>query len=101
MIAFKYYNYNNGLHRFASDAYSEEDINLIDVKVVSGDEFITIFWKNDDVSYCDAGAGTRVTDYLDYIYIVESSEEIHRWLCWQEPEGNVTYSYKRRDDFVL
>lgn len=101
MIAFKLYEYNNKLHRFASDAYSEEDINFIDVKVISGDETITIFWKNGNILDYDTGVKTRTIDYLDYAYIVDSPEEIHRWLCWQEPEGNVTYSYKRRDDFVL
>lgn len=100
MIAFKYYDYANTLYRFVSDAYSEDDINFLEVRVVSGDENIVIYWKNGDISYCDAGTGTRVIDYLDYVYIMEKPEEIHRWLCWQEPEGNVTYSYKRRDDFV-
>lgn len=102
MITFKLYDYANVLHEFVDDTRNEEDIDFLDIVVMSGDEIITIFWKNGDISFYDAGAGTRAAiGYLDYTYIVESPEEIHRWLCWQEPEGNVIYSYKRRDGFVL
>lgn len=69
-----------------------EDVLMVSVTVVSGDELLTIVKKDGTITQVDSCPGGRFLNYFDYQYIV-SKDELPQWMerktsySWDETEG--------------
>lgn len=51
-------------------AFDLDDVKRIEIKVVSGDEIVTIKKQNGDTDIYDLAGAYRIRDYFDYSYVV-------------------------------
>ena len=94
----KCYDYGNK-EFFIHDKHKEEDISMIDVTVISGDEIITIYWDDNTQLDFDTGDESRVIGFYDGQYTIKDKEKIHKWLNWIGTDDR-THSYMRMEEFA-
>lgn len=82
------YSYDNKkIPIYLKDGYTMDDIRLIGVIVLTGDEIIEIHYNDYTCQRVDCGTG-RIRDYYDGSYVVEPVD-IPKWL-----ERKSSYDFK-------
>lgn len=102
MISFKIYNYNNVSSLICISDKNVEDISRITVLLLSGDEIVRIYFRDEtEVSYdsADLTGEIRIMGYYDGDYSL-SGDAIQKWLNWK-PHNERTHSYSRQRDFTM
>lgn len=94
----KCYDYDNKEFSI-QDEHNEEDISIINVTVITGDEIIAIYWNDNTQLNFDTGSETRNRDYYDGQYTIKDKEKIYKWLNWTGTDDR-TYSYMRMEEFA-
>ena len=75
----------------------DKEIKQIRVEVITGDEIVTIFFKDGTLSTFDS-SDARCMDFYDGSYTVEG-EQIKKWIDFETDECS-TISYDRMYDFL-
>lgn len=88
-MKFNIYDYNNQPKEIDT---GDKEINLIDVKVISGDEVITIYYTNGTFESYD-NSEDRCISYFDDSYIV-FKKDLSKWIK-SANDTNGTISYNR------
>lgn len=94
-MEFKIYDYNNVSTTINLDC-SLEDIEYINVLVLSGDEVIDVKLKDRIISY--DSSNSRLQAFFDGNYIL-MGKRIKEWIDYI-PCDNTTFSYKRMEHFT-
>lgn len=95
------YDYADTAVKFEIPAKNVDDIDLIDITVLSGDETGKVILKNGDIICFDAcydRGGYRIHSFYDGSYFVRETEKIKQWLDFK-PKHNETASYERQRIF--
>lgn len=96
-MTFTIYDYDNNAVKVQIPAKTVDDIELIDIIVLSGDETGKVILKNGDIIHFDASSH-RHYDRYDGNYFVQGSEKIKQWLEF-EPTYSDTATYERQGIF--
>lgn len=103
MITFFVYNYANVPYQHLITHKNVEDIEYIDVKVLSGDEVVTIKFKDDEENFFfDSDLeDVRTSNYLDAHYTIVDETAIREWLSFRVVLSNIRIilSYVRAEAF--
>lgn len=103
MITFFVYNYANVTYQQLITHKNVEDIEYIDVKVLSGDEVVTIKFKDDEEKFFFDSSleDGRTSDYLDAHYTIVNKTDIQNWLSFRVTVSNsrIILSYVRAEAF--
>ena len=103
MITFFVYNYANVPYQQLITHKDVKDIEYIDVKVLSGDEVVTIKFKGDEENFFfDSDLeDVRTSNYLDAHYTVVNQTDIQNWLSFRVLISNcrIILSYVRAEAF--
>lgn len=103
MITFFVYNYANVPYQQLITHKDIEDIEYIDVRVLSGDEVVTIKFKNDDEEFFfdSSFEDSRTSDVQDAHYTIVNTTDIKDWLSFQVMISNsrIILSYVRAEAF--
>lgn len=92
------YDYNSNAVEVEIPAKTVDDIDLIDITVLTGDETGKVILKNGDTIHFNA-SDHRLVDYYDGSYCVQGSERIKQWLEFK-PTYVKTASYERQSVFA-
>ena len=100
-VIFKIYDYDNN-PKLIDLPISEDEINCIEVTVLSGDEIAEVTTENGDFFTFDSSE-SRVIDFFDGEYFIDNPQTISSWLHWEPTEEEVkshrTLSYLRWGKF--
>lgn len=102
MIKTKIYDYNN----CAKEIELRDDLKLLFVRVITGDEVIWAYYKDGTTESFDS-SDCRIDDFDDGFYIVDT-DKLDAWLNFNVDDdrfkGNIfeldTISYKRMEEFL-
>lgn len=97
MISFIVYSYSNiGYPQFIMDK-DIEDIESLQVSIVSGDEIIYMKFRDGTAYQFDSGIqDPRLSDYFDGGYVLTKQKDIRKWLEYDgKTEYNIDCPYDR------
>ena len=92
------YDYNNNAVELEIPANTVDEIELIDITVLSGDETGKVILKNGDTIHFYA-SDNRLIDSYDGHYSVRGSKKIKQWLEFKPTHSKTLASYERLDIF--
>lgn len=98
-MTFNIYDYDNKSTTINLDC-SLEDIEYINVLVLSGDEAIDVKLKDKTLSF--DSSTNRIISYFDGEYILTDNDAIEEWINYSFPTNNVAFvtkSYVRMEHF--
>lgn len=90
------YDYADTAVEIKIPANTVDDIDLIDIEILSGDETGKVVLKNGDIIHFDA-SDCRFTNCYDGNYFVQGSEKIKQWLEFKP--SCIGASYERQSIF--
>lgn len=103
MITFFVYNYANVPYQQLITHKDVKDIEYINVRVLSGDEVVTIKFKDDeDIFFFDSSLeDSRTSDCQDAHYTIVEETSIQEWLSFRVVLSNsrIILSYVRAEAF--
>lgn len=92
------YDFNNREKEVEVPVRSIDEIEMILVDVVTGDEIITVYSVQGDIYHFDS-SNDRTIDYFDCSYIVKRND-VKRWIDFNPSYGYVlSSSYERMNKF--
>ena len=99
------YNWRNETNLVCLQAENFDEIDFINVIILSGDEALQVIYKNRNVESFDPEATNRTIDYYDGQYIIYG-HEIEKWIdigieIEQQQDIDIDcYSYIRQEKFL-
>lgn len=100
MLMFKIYDYDSNSVDVELPIDSILEIESVNVKVVTGDEVISVKLKKGELLGFDSCEGGRLMDFVDYEYDLTNADEIGRWINFNPDFEKVSGAgYQRADEF--
>lgn len=103
MITFFVYNYANVPYQHLITHKDVKDIEYIDVRVLSGDEVVTIKFKDDEENFFFDSSleDGRTSECQDAHYTIVNKTDIQNWLSFRVTISNsrIILSYVRAEAF--
>ena len=89
------YDFTNAKRKIKIPAESVEDIDFIQITVLSGDETGIVLLKNGNIIHFDA-SDCRVRDFHDGSYCVVETEKIKQWLEYKPTHTDADAASRER-----